>query len=139
MKTRRGARRYAQPVFKFKRHRTPESVFLASFGPPSLKLKLEELTIQDNFGKETGPEGWIKSIVDMGVWGFVETRAKPPLVHFWTDGKRSKAELTHFFGHEMGHCVGVKAKHGWPEENRADDYGYVATLAGEAAQKVCRR
>lgn len=127
---------YAVPKFKFKLHPSAESVLRAYVGEKDLGA----IIMMDEKGKdrETAHE-LVEVIREQGLWGFVETRAKPPLIHYWHDGKQSESDLIHFFGHEMGHCVGKKLKDGWPEENRADDYGFVAGLAVEAARKALAR
>lgn len=134
------ARSYEQPVFKFKEHKTPEAILQRWVQPSGWKLK----DITFGGGGPKGPETssgaeMVAALKQSGMWGFADTRAKPKTIHFWHDGKRSERELTHFFGHEMGHCVGKPEKNGWPEENRADDYGYVAMLAVEAARKAQSR
>jgi hypothetical protein len=134
-------RRYAEPVFRFKRYKRIEDVVLQSMYPPGkdLKWKLEDIKMTNNFGEEHSAVEYAKQLTEMGVWGFADTRAKPyPVIHYWHDGKRTERQLVFFFCHEMGHCVGRPAARGWPEENRADDYGAVALLALEAARKERR-
>lgn len=135
-------RSYEVPKFRFKRHRSPESVLQAYVSPPTMKMKvkLSDVEFCDERGKPQDSASSMAAMVrSQGLWGFVETRAKPPIVHFWHDGKRSERELIHFFGHEMGHCMGKPLKDGWPEENRADDYGFVASMAVKAARKHSSR
>lgn len=110
--------------FKFKRHRTPRAAlraFVAGSGS-----KLEDLQLVH--GKELLDIDVVEeSIQGQGMWGFAETFAKPPVIHYWHDGKRSEAELARFFGHEMGHCAGKPLK-GVAEEHRADQYGEIAAM-----------
>lgn len=131
-------RRYNQPVFRFKRYRTARAIVQAFMrGPRSKSWKLEEVVFENSDGSETTGPDVVAQYEEMGVWGFADTRARPPVIHYWHDGKRSESELIQFFGHEMGHLVGKPLKSGWPEENRADDYGYVAQQATAQARKLC--
>lgn len=130
------ARKYVMPKFQFREHKTPEAAALAFFtvpGEPRPKLKDIELGVSDGM-VQTG-EHFVAQIRSEGLWGFVETGRSPPRVNFWNKGEATEEELTHFFAHEMGHCVGMPEQDGWPEENRAEDYGFVAVLANKAARR----
>lgn len=134
---------YAQPRFKIKQHRSPESLVLAFITGPKTKkkLRIEDVVIGVSGGKgdeEFTGQDYAFAVRDMGLWGFTETKKSPPVIHYWHDGKCSLKALTHFFGHEMGHNAGIAEPDGWPEENRADDYGHIAVLAHAAALKAAR-
>lgn len=131
-------RRYNQPVFRFKRYKTVRAVHKAFLGPDGKDWDPKDFVVENSDGTQTSGLDFEKQLASMGMWGFAETRARPPVIHYWHDGKRSESELTHFFGHEMGHLIGKPVKDGWPEENRADDYGYVAQQAAAQARKLCR-
>lgn len=129
-------RKTGVPVFKIQKHRTPRSI-LRQYTKES-GWKLEDIQFGDLSGQhEITASGMDEMIVDQGFWGFTETHASPPIIHFWSDGKQSEEMLTRFFGHEMGHNLGEPLEDE-EEEYRADDYGYVAVLASKAARKACR-
>ena len=124
------------PVFRFKQHRSPRAI-LRQYTKES-GWKLEDITFGDLTGqRDDSADVMIAAIRDQGLWGFTETHAKPPVIHFWHDGKQTVEFMTRFFGHEMGHNLGTPLEHE-EEEYRADDYGYVAVLATKAARKACR-
>lgn len=129
-------RKNGVPVFKFKRHRSPRAV-LRQYTKES-GWKLEDIRFGDITGQhEDSADTMIEMIREQGLWGFTETHAKPPIIHFWHDGKQTEEHLTKFFGHEMGHNLGEPLEDE-EEEYRADDYGHVAVLAAKAARKACR-
>jgi hypothetical protein len=125
------------PVFEFKRHRSPKAI-LREFTKDS-GWKLEDISVGTTVdGYDLSADEMAGLIERQGLWGFAETHAKPPVIHFWHDGKRSEASLMQFFGHEMGHTLGEALEDDEAEEFRADDYGHVAVLAAKAARKACR-
>jgi hypothetical protein len=128
------ARKHTVPKFKIRHHRTPRSV-LRAFTKGS-GWKLEDITFEDMTGtRKDSAESMMDLVEQQGLWGFTETRAKPPVIHIWHDGRRSEEELTMFFGHEMGHNTGERLADE-EEEYRADDYGHVAVQASKAARRV---
>ena len=75
-----------------------------------------------------GPDtftGFLKRIERMGRWAFVETLAKPPVVHYWASPGTPAASLAFMLGHELGHISGKPARGAMAEEDRADEYGEV--------------
>jgi hypothetical protein len=130
------ARKTGIPKFKIRKHRTPRSL-LQQFTKES-GWAIEDIQFGDLTGKhEIGGPDMVEMIAEQGFWGFTETHAVPPVIHFWSDGKQTEEVLTRFFGHEMGHNLGEPLEDE-EEEYRADDYGHVAVLAGIAARKACR-
>lgn len=107
-------------MIHWKRHRTIMSILRAFFGGDP-----REFVAQDGAGQDLDIASTIRN---EGMWAFVETKRKPPLVHWWHDGKRSTKELAHLLGHEVGHITGKPLKSGMSEELRADEYGRVAAL-----------
>ena len=103
----------------WKRHRSITSILRAFFGGPPA-----DFVAQDDSGTDFDMTAQVEA---EGMWAFVETKRKPPRVHWWHDGKRTKAELAHLLGHELGHLTGKKLED-WAEELRADEYGRVAAL-----------
>jgi hypothetical protein len=103
----------ALKVVRWVKHRSPLSI-LRAFCPAGFKPK------------EIADDGmWLVGVKQQGQWAFVETKAKPPVVHYWQDGTKSPEDMMFMLGHELGHLVGKKLR-GWNEEMRADDYGWVA-------------
>ncbi len=126
----------ALPKFRFRRHRTAASVFrMYCRNPekPKEKVRLADI----DFGDGISGVHAARSIRACGFWGFTETLAKPPIIHYWHDGKQTHEQMLIFFAHEMGHCMGkpIKGKQFWPEEERADEYAAVAVLAMKAATR----
>lgn len=91
-----------------------------------------------------------KSCEQMGYWGFADSRDNT--IHFWLkeDYKISFEELLFFFGHEMGHLMkgGIKpseedysenSEEHWKEEERADEYGYVAKMAYKFTNEILNK
>lgn len=129
-------RKHGTPTFRFRKHRTPRSI-LRAFTKES-GWKLEDISFEDVTGQHAdSADSMVDLIEQQGLWGYCESLARPPLIHFWTDGRRSEEELTRFFGHEMGHTLGEKLEDE-EEEYRADDYGHVAVLAAKAARRARR-
>ena len=102
---------------EWKRHKSPASI-LAAFAKISLKEALE-LTWEDS------DDLVYKQILKSAKWAFVETRSKPPVVHYWHSKSCKTEDLAFMLGHELGHVSG-KPRRGVTEELRADEYGAVA-------------
>ncbi len=83
-------------------------------------------------------EPMLDVIQRQGMWAFVDTKASPPVVHYWHDGKRSEMELAFMLGHELGHVTGRKARGFVAEEHRADEYGEVAAAVLARLRKTRR-
>lgn len=127
---------------KFKRHRTPESVVRAFVLPALGKNgKLSDIEFGGGYlhdGSEA--PNWdsadmVQAIREMGLWGFAATKSKPPVIHYWTDGKRPLGEVVAFLGHELGHCTGASLDD-VEEEWRADTYAEVAVLVLRELRKL---
>ena len=129
-------RKNGVPIFKFRKYRSPRAL-LRAFTKES-GWKLEDITFGDMTGQhDDSADAMVETIREQGLWGYTETHAKPPIIHFWHDGKQTEEFMTQFFGHEMGHNLGEPLEDE-EEEYRADDYGHVAVLAAKAARKACR-
>lgn len=120
--------------FITKRHRTVTSILKAFLRDPSeIGGTWTDSNGLDHEDREVA--GYIK---ENGFWGFTETFAKPPVIHYWTDKKRDEGTLLRFFAHELGHITGKPARGVVAEENRADEYMLVAEEALALARKVRR-
>lgn len=118
---------------RLRRHKTIASVLRAFDGPEAYAERLRDL------GEDDQSEAQIHAgIHGMGYWGFVTVTTAVPVIHYWTDGRRTIAQLVRFFGHELGHVTGAPARGMLREEERADLYGHVACLALDLARKVPR-
>lgn len=127
-----------KPRFRWKKHKTPEALLRAYSGGMGVKLKDISFVMSDD--TEVSVDALVANITRMGMWAFTETRAKPPAIHFWHDGKRRREDLALLFGHEIGHNCGKKLKSGWPEERRADEYGEAVVHAlRRLDREKCRR
>jgi hypothetical protein len=105
-------------------------------------------TVDNNGNEEEMSWAHLKKCYEeAGYWGFIDSRDNT--IHFWIkqDYPITMEELLFFFGHEMGHQMngGLKpteeeyndnAEAHFKEEDRADEYGYVAKMAYEFASKI---
>lgn len=101
---------------RYRKHRTARSIARQFFGH-----RPEDLRVVDQHGES---HDLVAAIEREGIWAFVETRKKPPIIHWWDDDKRTVAECARVLGHELGHISG-KPKKGITEEWRADEYADV--------------
>lgn len=130
-------KKFKKPEFVWKKYRTARALFGAYVGSmdrEARRANRKGFSVEDSVfvmsnGEEWGPEQFLHHIAKPGMWAFTSTTAKPPVIHYWHDGKRTETELAMMFGHELGHNLGTAAKNDWKEECRADDYGIAAVHA----------
>lgn len=111
----------AVPVVRFRRHRTPLSLLCAFFRPMGVRPEDIEETPR-----------MLADTKRFGMWAFAETRASPPVIHYWHAKDANPLRLAMLLGHEVGHISGRKLRsrrNAWREELRADEYGAAAYLA----------
>ena len=126
-----GGLKRALPRVHFVRHRTPQSLGRAFFGP--MGAKPEDIAEWP---------AMLASIREMGVWAFVETEKKTPVVHWWASARADRLRVAYVLGHEVGHISGRplrSRRNDWREELRADEYGAAAFLAFREVAKLGRR
>lgn len=66
------------------------------------------------------------AVICHGMWAFVSTVTKVPVVRYWHAQGVSRERLAMMLGHELGHVTGKRARGHAAEEDRADEYGRVA-------------
>lgn len=69
----------------------------------------------------------MEGIKSMGCWGWVDTELN--VIHAWKGEGVSPDMLIHFLAHEIGHITGTPDPDPFQEEMRAEQFGYVASLA----------
>lgn len=102
---------------RWTKYRSARAVLMAYFAgfDPAHPIRFEDIG--------EGPL-MLEGIRRQGMWAFVETKSKPPHVHYWHAPNADLAELAFMLGHELGHCSGKKLR-GFKEELRANEYGDV--------------
>lgn len=81
----------------------------------------------------------VKLIRNRGMWAFVDTTAKPPVVRYWCSHNVKPERLAAMLGHELGHTIGKPRRGHLAEEQRADDYGRVAVSVYKHLSRKKRR
>ena len=138
--------------FTLKQYKTIEEVLCVQFDNEITpdEVREDEAVFMDTKGNEIklSWERQKEGFDTMGYWGLIDDKG---VIHFWIkeNHKPKFEELLFFFGHEIGHNMkgGVAPQEGYfdnadirnKEEERADEYGYVAQLAYKFTNQILNK
>lgn len=136
--------------FKLKQYKTIEELECFNWKNEITTTELQEMEFEavdiDGNEKLISWQEKKKAYDEMGYWGFIDDTST---IHFWIkkDCAITFEELLFFFGHELGHFMkggtaptqedyNDNSEIHFKEEDRADEYGFVAVQAYKFASQV---
>lgn len=122
---------------RFRKHKSVESIIAAYWRPAARDAGMTMREVRESKHVGITKRGkkvsytWddvAEGITYTGMWAFADIPKRT--IHYWHDGKRTRAELAMLIGHEVGHILRGVKRNTRQDEAICDGYGIAAALAG---------